>query len=1056
MNNRFKKGFTLVELAVIILLVGIVAAFIIPSLVGNDDSSQVKATEFVKGYLMEYKSEHANDYEEDVVIVNITDSTMFIFGYNFSDDLLYVFSKAPWLAKACEDAKQTGDIQRVAKHIAKSAVWDSLSGGDDLYPDARGLFTYDPGLQVDDIILNSEFSERTQKKLADSTVFMSAKLADATGDTAYSCEAGGIVYYIAYAEPELLDNSVADAAEYMTTFDLDGGNISLDESDIVFNASETRTFECPKDPVKDGKYFLYWKLISVNGESCDIPATALVPGERYEVPNSDVIYKAVYTSEEAPEKVDGVYRVYNAHQLNWLGENDKMDANIELARSFRAGAAVKPIGTSSAPYTGTFDGKGYKIIDLEINGEEHDTHQALFAYTENATVKNLTLESPQIRGFRFVSALVARAKGGAVTNCNITDADVKAADSTTVYMTVVDAGGAVSKETGTYCGGLVAYGTDVTVRGCEVTGNVDGGNSGSAIGGIMGVGVGSVNIENSSNKATVQGVRYVGGILGKSVKGAETAIVLIDNCYNAGRVTRTETLLTFPAEGEQYHTTATDYCIGYGGIIGGATGDTRIQNCTNAKSAKVESDKTASYAGGIAGLANDETFTADGCINYGTVELKTACGGILGAALNANVNLKSCQNSGTVNATDKSAGGILGYAKTTKAETRADKSITVERCTTSAQSKVSGKTRVGGIVGDNERVMTVNKCENNGSVTETAAMNGDTDTGCGGISGYTVGKMTITNSVNNGRIKSACQGVGGIVGKATSVTAPVPTETPDPEAVPDPEATPETTDIASKYTSIVKCANNGTVDNAPASPTPVPTEDPEATPTPTPDPAVTPTPTPATAYTYAGGILGYSDEIVSVDYCYNAGYVSGEKHVGGIAGAMVSSGEPVATPDPDVEPVDPAVTPTPTESLIKHSFNVGLVESKSLTEAVAGAILGSSDWDVDVASNFYLKNCVKPHGIIRVTKTADNTVIAQELETALFVKDDEEGLVTLLNADRVAAGLTPYFKLPDIPSGETELPGYVYSAKMKEMMKYYNTQDPTHRLTLPRTIPQFE
>ena len=78
-----KKGFTLTELAIVIVVIGIVAAFTLPSFIGLADKSEnTKAIEYVKNVLAEYETKHSEDHVKDVVLVNESDSKLRVFGYS--------------------------------------------------------------------------------------------------------------------------------------------------------------------------------------------------------------------------------------------------------------------------------------------------------------------------------------------------------------------------------------------------------------------------------------------------------------------------------------------------------------------------------------------------------------------------------------------------------------------------------------------------------------------------------------------------------------------------------------------------------------------------------------------------------------------------------------------------------------------------------------------------------------------------------------------------------------------------------------------------------------
>ncbi|ADL07751.1 GLUG motif-containing protein [Thermosediminibacter oceani] len=177
------------------------------------------------------------------------------------------------------------------------------------------------------------------------------------------------------------------------------------------------------------------------------------------------------------------YRIQTPADLNAVRNN--LSAYYELANDLdMAGFGnFTPIGTSSSPFTGHFDGKGYKILNLTINVSAANV--GLFGYINNGgIVQNLGLE-----------------------NCNIT-------------------GNAVN-----YVGGIVGYLYNGTVQNCYTKGSIIGQYG---IGGIVGwfnIGI----IRNCFSRASVTGKGRVGGLLGHGV----SANAVVEKCYSTGLVTVT-------------------------------------------------------------------------------------------------------------------------------------------------------------------------------------------------------------------------------------------------------------------------------------------------------------------------------------------------------------------------------------------------------------------------------------------------------------------------------------------------------------------------------------
>jgi len=155
-----------------------------------------------------------------------------------------------------------------------------------------------------------------------------------------------------------------------------------------------------------------------------------------------------------------------------------------------SGVTWTPIGTSSAPFTGTFDGNGMTISNLTINNPSSD-YQGLFGMiSTTATVKNVGVTG-NITGKNYVGGVVGYNRG-TVENC----------------YSACDVSG------NQYVGGLVGvndYTGIGTVKNCYTTGNV---SASSDVGGVIGSNY--KIMENSYATGAISGSSYVGGLAGNS------------------------------------------------------------------------------------------------------------------------------------------------------------------------------------------------------------------------------------------------------------------------------------------------------------------------------------------------------------------------------------------------------------------------------------------------------------------------------------------------------------------------------------------------------------
>ena len=139
-----------------------------------------------------------------------------------------------------------------------------------------------------------------------------------------------------------------------------------------------------------------------------------------------------------------------------------------------------PIGITSAHFTGSYDGGGYSITDLNISTTANT--QGLFGYIGS---------------------------GGAVKNVALINVNINS--------------------TGSYIGGIAAYNSG-TIENCYVTGTVSGLGS---VGGLAGYNVSGGEIKNCYTTCNAAGSNiYVGGIAGYNAG-------TVANCYATGQVTGT-------------------------------------------------------------------------------------------------------------------------------------------------------------------------------------------------------------------------------------------------------------------------------------------------------------------------------------------------------------------------------------------------------------------------------------------------------------------------------------------------------------------------------------
>ena len=269
---------------------------------------------------------------------------------------------------------------------------------------------------------------------------------------------------------------------------------------------------------------------------------------------------------------DGVYQIATAEEL-WdfaeLVNGGKTDASAILTADIDLNNQLwDPIGNSSRPYRGTFNGNGHTISGLTINDSTAD-YQGLFGYV-SGTVKNLTVSGTVI-GRMYVGGIAGQNLGN-VINCAFS--------------------GSV-KGSGSIVGGVVGHNyIGGSVTNSYNTGEVSGSDH---VGGVVGLNNSSASVENCYNTGSVNGSgNSVGGVVGDN-SGT------VENCYNTGSVS-----------GNSY----------VGGVVGWNASGT-VKNCYNTGAV----NSSGNYVGGVAGY---NSGTVENCYNTGTVSDGITSGGVVG------------------------------------------------------------------------------------------------------------------------------------------------------------------------------------------------------------------------------------------------------------------------------------------------------------------------------------------------------------------------------------------------------------------------------------------
>ncbi|QSG13348.1 putative membrane protein [Halapricum desulfuricans] len=427
-----------------------------------------------------------------------------------------------------------------------------------------------------------------------------------------------------------------------------------------------------------------------------------------------------------------------------------------------------PLGDSSTPFTGTFDGNDSTIADLTIN-RSGDNDIGLFGYAgDGAVITNVTLESVTVNGSAQVGALVG----------NMDEANV----------TGTTASGTVNGEH--TMGGLIGVNNGfVSASNATVTVTGTGSMGGGGVGGLVGTNQNGGLIIRSQAHGNVTTERYGGGLVGSNANGT------VNRSWATGTVTGNILvggLVGYNHVGSVSSSHATGNVSAdsiVGGLIGGNVDSVTASNASGAVTGK---QRVGGLVGANGVQSQDtpggtiETSTASGTVTvHESATGPTQFGGLVGQNYKGTVTTSNA--TGDVQAGDATdVGGLIGYNDVTQQstirETHAIGDVTGSSnvgglvgtniddlvADSYATGNVTGSSNVGGLVGANGNASTFKKggTIENTTASGTVILAGDSTNpeNMGGLVGQsfqgTVTQSNATGDVNGGDATN----VGGLVG----------------------------------------------------------------------------------------------------------------------------------------------------------------------------------------------------------------------------------------------------------------------------------------------------
>jgi len=647
--------------------------------------------------------------------------------------------------------------------------------------------------------------------------------------------------------------TVTGTGDVCVDSDLDiGGNLTLtgngENSEVVLDITNIRQVQAKNGTVTDavtGLHNFMHHFSDVNGDGANIYLNAeqskdtkitvdMWNGNAFDLKKFDsenhdfkkelnsmnvTINDEILDGKEGNHVKDYTYIwVSDGEQLQGINAtvNDGgLDFNYALKGDINASGVnnYEAIGTgSNTGFTGTFDGRGNRIIGLTVSGENAGIFSTIGT---NGVVKDVNIYSGTFTGTTTAGAVAGKNKGrieGIVTFGNtvtVTDEDGNAGgivginssgefkdnandgELTGGIYDVESTGSVIAGSSSAVAGGLVGtndgglansfsdsavtVGTNVTggtsaglggvvgvntekgnVQYVDSLGVTNGGATGSSnIGGIIGINNG--NMYSGYNESIVSGSSNVGGIIGNNSS-------TVANVVNATSVTGNDKDTTDVSEyvgglvgnnngdvnnGRNNGTiTGTKYV---GGMVGNNAEGSTLTNLVNDSSAAISG---VQYVGGIAGK-NEGIITANSSnlINRGSITGNQYVGGVAG--MNTG-KIRNTVNSVVLNATGNDAkyfGGVAGYN---------DGTIGTVTNTSTIDVIAQDGTLVGGIIGYNAENGTLE-----GKIVNEGNISGESEVG--GIIGENINQSILNNEnkprltiSNKGNVSATDGGAAGI------------------------------------------------------------------------------------------------------------------------------------------------------------------------------------------------------------------------------------------------------------------------------------------------------
>ena len=443
------------------------------------------------------------------------------------------------------------------------------------------------------------------------------------------------------------------------------------------------------------------------------------------------------------EQLKNIQTYYNEH----INDTGILGYNFALKNDINASdvSGYEAIGTNSANgFTGTFDGRGNRIIGLNVSGDDAGIFSTVGTNTVNNNDGTTTTYTGTVKDVNIYSGtFTGKTTAGAVAGVN----SGRIEGIVTFGNTVTSKGNTLTSKGN--AGGIVGVNNSGNFSKNETTGST---NDGVLTGGIY-------DVESTGSVIAGSSSAVAGGLVGTNNGGIANSFS--DSAVTVGtNVTGGTSAGLGGAVGVNTEKGNVQYVDSLGVTNGGATNSSNIGGIIGTNNGNMYSGYNesivsgANNVGGIIGT-NAEGKKVENVVNATGVEGDDNVGGLVGVNSGSVTNGR---NNGTITGNEY-VGGLVGN--------NASENSVLTNLVNDSSASITGVKYVGGIAGSNAGTITADKNNNNlinrGSITGYQYV--------GGVAGLNTGTITNTNNDVELHVNTAVNGgigaqyFGGVVGQ---------------------------------------------------------------------------------------------------------------------------------------------------------------------------------------------------------------------------------------------------------------------------------------------------